>query len=59
MVTVKRTWKERLLSWPWKPWEALKIIENIVPLKGVLLAGTDKIYMRSEILKEIMNNLKK
>lgn len=17
----KRTWKERLLSWPWKPWE--------------------------------------
>jgi hypothetical protein len=22
---IRRSWKERLLSWPWKPWKAEKL----------------------------------
>jgi hypothetical protein len=27
---VRRTWRERLLSWPWKPWQASKIVSEKV-----------------------------
>lgn len=23
--TVRRTWRERLFSWPWRPWQATKV----------------------------------
>jgi hypothetical protein len=25
--TVKRTWRERMFTWPWKPWEDTKTIQ--------------------------------
>lgn len=34
--TVNRSWKERLFSWPWKPWEATKVIHYEIPSTEVL-----------------------
>ncbi len=28
---VRRSWKERLLSWPWKPWDDFKRVPNMEP----------------------------
>ncbi len=30
-IAVNKTWKERLLSWPWKPWIKTKIKIEYVP----------------------------
>jgi hypothetical protein len=30
-ITIDKTWKERLLSWPWKPWIKTKIESKEVP----------------------------
>lgn len=35
VVEIKLSWKERLLSWPWKPWVKTKFIDNpTAPKKG-------------------------
>jgi hypothetical protein len=28
---VKRSWKERLFTWPWRPWKSTKVVEVSVP----------------------------
>jgi len=32
---IRRTWRERLLSWPWRPWVAEKTIVVQIPDKHV------------------------
>ena len=32
---VERLWKERIFSWPWKPWRSTKIIQ--VPSEKILI----------------------
>lgn len=43
-VEVKRTWRERLLTWPWRPGQATKTITEEFEIPAVLLvhpvAGT-------------------
>ncbi len=29
--TVQRTWKERLLTWPWRPWITTKVVPTHIP----------------------------
>ena len=28
---IPRTWKERLFSWPWRPWQATRIVTTYEP----------------------------
>ncbi len=28
-TTIPRTWRERLFSWPWRPMQTEKVIENV------------------------------
>jgi hypothetical protein len=37
---VKRTWRERLLSWPWRPWNDVRMIVPKVPAAYRLWDGS-------------------
>jgi hypothetical protein len=28
---VPRAWRERLLTWPWHPWQAVRLVSHTVP----------------------------
>jgi len=46
-VTVRRTWEERLLSWPWQPWVGTKGVMMEVPRAPKVQAG-GRILMHPE-----------
>ena len=33
-VQVRRTWRERLLSWPWRPWVKTRLAVKMYPIRG-------------------------
>lgn len=35
-IQVSRTWKERLFSLPWKPWQNQKTVIPILPIEDIL-----------------------
>lgn len=41
--TVTRTWRERLFSWPWRPWRATRVVQapdpSMYQMAGGLLVG--------------------
>ncbi len=48
LVRVRRTWRERLLSWPWRPFAPWKFVQNAVVQPGeVFQAGGKLIMLRS------------
>jgi len=40
----RRTWRERLFSWPWRPWQTITIVWHEVPSKNV---RNDRIEIRT------------
>jgi hypothetical protein len=36
---VPRPWRERLLTWPWRPWQALRTVTHTEPNPAVLWIG--------------------
>jgi hypothetical protein len=54
---VRRTWKERLLSWPWRPWVTWKTVPTHWPetLKdGVLKSEREGVmYMRAHTAAQL------
>lgn len=47
-ITVKRTWQERLFSWPWRPFNKTKLIENPgAPKVGEGYQIGDTFYLRT------------
>lgn len=38
-VQIRRTWGERLLSWPWRPWVSTKWVPTFKPSSDVFRAG--------------------
>lgn len=52
-----RTWKERLLSLPWRPLKKTKTVVPQVPSKEVIRAG-NKLYAHPELIREMMQLIK-
>lgn len=48
-IQVRRTWRERLTTWPWKPWQKFKL----VPVAGYKIAD-DMIAMNPRAYDELM-----
>jgi hypothetical protein len=38
IITVRRSWKKRLFSWPWRPWVATREIHEKIELPDVIKA---------------------
>jgi len=53
---VRRSWRERLFTRPWKPWVIFKRLTPMVPMKKLLLAG-DKIIGHPEAIKELIRGI--
>jgi hypothetical protein len=39
-VEVKRSWKERLFSWPWRPWKKTKLVDEYHPDPNFYILGS-------------------
>lgn len=48
---VARTWKERLLSWPWRPWKSVNVI--IVPSKECYKLADGTVVMHPAMYAEV------
>jgi len=57
-IKVKRTWKERLLSWPWKPFKTHNITIPKIPSTEVIMFENSMI-MHPEIAKKLKEALDK
>lgn len=55
-IEVRRTWKERLLSWPWRPIQRTKTVISKVPYQGGYQMG-NKIIMHPEIAARLCAEL--
>jgi hypothetical protein len=40
-LELRRTWRERLFSWPWRPWAATRLVTKVVPNDEVFLVNMD------------------
>jgi hypothetical protein len=49
---VTLTWRERLLSWPWRPWVPRRVVTTVVPSPHVYQFG-DTLAMHPETLKRL------
>jgi hypothetical protein len=52
-VTVRRTWRERLLSLPWRPFVATRVVIPQVPYRGFVRLNAHTIAMHPETLREL------
>ena len=45
---VRRSWKQRLFSWPWRPWRAEQWIDPYIkPDQVIVMAGPPKTFVMS------------
>lgn len=53
---ILRSWKERLLSWPWKPWEKEKTVTTMVPDEKIYKTG-NQIICHPAIAQQLKDTL--
>ena len=52
----RRTWGERLLSWPWRPWQRTKTVIPVVPDTRVLRMG-NRIVCHPAMAEEVRRQI--
>jgi hypothetical protein len=52
---VRRTWRERLFSRPWRPWKATKVVRQKVPYSGGLKLDDHTIVMHPATYAKLRN----
>jgi len=55
-VQVRRSWRERWLARPWRPWKATKMITPQVPMRAGYQMG-DAVVMHPETLRQLKATL--
>lgn len=56
-VEVERTWRERLFSWPWRPWRSTRTVTIYKP--DPLIYETERgLVMHPAILEELRKRVK-
>lgn len=49
----RRSWSERLFSWPWRPWEKTKTVTVNVPSNEFYIAGGTTIICHPAMLRKV------
>jgi hypothetical protein len=53
-VTVERTWRERLFSWPWRPLQKTRSFTPQIPYRGgMVINGGRTVIMHPETFKQV------
>ena len=47
-VKVRRTWRQRLCSRPWRPWQTSYVVIPRIPYRGVYLIGNNTVVVHPE-----------
>lgn len=55
-VVIPRTWRERLLSWPWTPWKRTRVIIRERP-KMVAYQVGNNLYMHPDLIERIIRKV--
>lgn len=50
---VRRSWRERLLSRPWRPLKATRTVILQVPMKGGVMIGKNTMAMHPDTLRQL------
>jgi len=53
--TVGRSWKERLCSWPWRPWRKTKVVQ--APSDKVYRMNTNTLVCHPVVAEQIRNHV--
>lgn len=56
-VEVRYSWRQRLFSWPWRPWRATYTMIPQVPMKGGVRMSNDTIVMHPETLRQLKEHV--
>lgn len=56
-VEERRTWRERLLTWPWQPWVVMKGHIEQVPMQKVFVVLGSMIIGHPEVMRRIRKEL--
>jgi hypothetical protein len=56
-VTEIRAWRERLWSWPWRPWQRTKLVVRSVPSRKIIQLGGYKLLMHPAIFAELKRQI--
>ena len=51
--SVRRTWRERLFSWPWHPMQTHKTVVVQVPSKTVLVSNNGTMIMHPDTFEQL------
>lgn len=57
-LVVNLTWRQRLFSWPWRPWESTKVVVQYVPDQRVYAKDDSTIVCHPVIAQKIKEVLK-
>jgi hypothetical protein len=56
-VSVRRSWRERLFSRPWKPWQATRLVIPQIPYHGAIRLNDRTLIMHPGTLRELRKQL--
>ena len=59
VVQVPRTWRERLLTWPWKPWVSTKPQQTFKPDPRFYVVNGDTIVMHPDMYARLLMEVNK
>lgn len=59
VVQVPRTWKERLLTMPWRPWVSTKPHQTFKPDTNVYVLGGDTLVMHPDTYARLLTEVNK
>jgi hypothetical protein len=55
--TAPRSWRERLFSWPWRPWVATKPVPRFMPRKDAILLADGRLVMHPTTYRALQENV--
>lgn len=51
--TIRLTWRERLLTWPWRPWIATVTFVPKVPYRGAIQLNANTLVMHPTTFRQL------
>lgn len=50
---VRKTWRARLCSWPWRPWQATTTVVPKVPYQGAFRLDKNTVVMHPDTIRKL------
>lgn len=54
---VRRSWRERILSWPWRPWRKMCVVYHEEPLPYLMRVRDDLLICHPTVYRQLVQEL--